>query len=141
MANIKNFAEVIRQKLKSNPELATGVEEARFKANIADEIYNARIQSGMSQTDLAELTGMKQSAIARLEDADYGKHSITSLRRIATALGKRLEIKFTNTYVNKAPLICDQINFQVDTPSNWQSTNDIWYEQKNINTKLTVKIK
>ena len=32
--------------------------------------------------------------VARLEDADYDGHSLTMLRRIAVALGMRLELRF-----------------------------------------------
>jgi transcriptional regulator with XRE-family HTH domain len=119
METTRNFAEIIRQKLKSNPSLATAVEEARFNANIADEIYNARIQSGKTQAELAECAGMKQSAIARLEDADYGRHSFTSLKRIALALCKRLEIKLVDTYVNEEPIAGPQINIEVQAPLSW----------------------
>jgi hypothetical protein len=32
--------------------------------------------------------------ICRLEDADYEGHSVSMLRRIATALNRRVEIRF-----------------------------------------------
>jgi hypothetical protein len=32
--------------------------------------------------------------ISRLEDADYEGHSLPMLRRIAAALGKRVEVRF-----------------------------------------------
>lgn len=126
MTTTRNLAEVIRQKLKSDSSLAAAVEEARFNANIAEEIYNARIQSGKTQAELAECAGMKQSAIARLEDADYGRHSITSLKRIALALCKRLEIKLVETYVNENPIIGPQINFEIKKPSSWINPQNNW---------------
>jgi hypothetical protein len=35
-----------------------------------------------------------QSVISRLEDADYERHSLTMLQRIADALNCRLEVRF-----------------------------------------------
>jgi transcriptional regulator with XRE-family HTH domain len=138
MTKTRNLAEILRQEIKSDPSLAAAVEEARFDANIAEEIYNARTRSCKSQTELAELAGMRQSAIARLEDADYGRHSITSLKRIALALGKRLEIKLVDTYVNEKPLIYDQFSFKVEPPSNWQNRANEWYTKIETNTELSL---
>lgn len=42
----------------------------------------------------AELVGLTQSVIARLEDADYDGHSLNMLNRIAAALNKRVDIRF-----------------------------------------------
>ena len=41
-----------------------------------------------------ESQGNLHSVIARLEDADYQGHSLSMLQRIASALNKRLEIRF-----------------------------------------------
>jgi hypothetical protein len=47
---------------------------------------------GNSMNALSEIT--TQSAIARLEDADYNGHSLTMLRRIAAAMNQRVEVRF-----------------------------------------------
>jgi DNA-binding XRE family transcriptional regulator len=92
----KNLAEFLRRKLKANPELAAAVARERFRANIGEQIYTLRIEAGLTQSELATLAGMHQSAIARIEDADYDAHSLKTLERIAAALGKRLEIRFVD---------------------------------------------
>jgi transcriptional regulator with XRE-family HTH domain len=46
------------------------------------------------QQDLATRIGTTASVISRLEDADYSGHSLAMLRRIAAALGRRVEIQF-----------------------------------------------
>lgn len=56
-------------------------------------IYDLRQLAGLTQKQLAELIGTKQPVISRLEEADYGGHSLEILRRIAAALHCRLEIK------------------------------------------------
>ncbi len=75
-------------------ELHRLTEEARINAAVAQLIYAARTRAGLSQAQLAERVGTKQSVISRLEDADYDGHSLTMLHRIAAALGQRVEIRF-----------------------------------------------
>lgn len=77
-----------------SPHLKQLTEEARGNAAVAQLVYAARTKAGLSQAQLAEKIGTKQSVISRLEDADYDGHSLTMLQRIAAALGQRLEIRF-----------------------------------------------
>lgn len=79
-----------------NPELKRLTEEARVNARVAQMIYDARQQAGLSQMELAVRVGTKQGVISRLEDADYEGHSLGMLFRIATALGKQVSIEFRN---------------------------------------------
>ena len=62
-------------------------------AEMAQAIYDARNDAGLTQQKLADLVGTTQSAIARLEDADYNGHSLSMVQRIAAALGRRVEVK------------------------------------------------
>jgi len=48
----------------------------------------------MSQSELASLTGMAQNAISRLESAEYGRPSITTLKRLAAAFDVALIVRF-----------------------------------------------
>src|SRR6266568_3936614 len=75
-------------------ELRRLTEEARVNAAVAQLIYAARTKAGLSQADLAERIGTRQSVISRLEDADYEGHSLSMLHRIAAALGQCVEIRF-----------------------------------------------
>jgi ribosome-binding protein aMBF1 (putative translation factor) len=77
-----------------SPELRRLTEEARVNAAVAQLIYSARNKARLSQAELAERVGTKQSVISRLEDADYEGHSLTMLHRIAAALGQCVEIRF-----------------------------------------------
>ena len=76
-----------------NAELRGMIAEEILNAEIAQMIYDARTQAGLTQKQLAELIGTKQLVIARLEDADYEGHSLAMLHRIAAALGQRLVVK------------------------------------------------
>jgi len=93
----KNLAEVIRRKLASDHDLAAAVDRERVNADVGAVIYEARTQAGLTQQQLADRVGMHQSAIARLEDADYDGHSLKTLERIASALGKRIELAFVES--------------------------------------------
>jgi ribosome-binding protein aMBF1 (putative translation factor) len=77
-----------------SPEPRRLTEEARVNAAVAQLIYEARNKAGLSQAELAERIGTKQSVISRLEDADYEGHSLSMLHRIAAALGQCVEIRF-----------------------------------------------
>jgi len=75
-------------------EMAALVEQEQANLDVAREIYELRIKAKLSQAELARKVGTTQSVISRLEDADYDGHSLAMLRRIASALEKRIEIRF-----------------------------------------------
>jgi len=74
--------EDVKNELKMN--------EAEYK--IIEEIIMARKEKKLTQKDLAELIGTKQSNISRLESGNYNP-SLDFLNRIALAVGKELEVK------------------------------------------------
>jgi ribosome-binding protein aMBF1 (putative translation factor) len=71
--------------------------EISLNAKVAQLIYAARKEAGLTQQQLADLIQTKQSVIARLEDADYEGHSLSMLQRIGEALGQRIEINLVPT--------------------------------------------
>ena len=75
-------------------ELRGRIEAEKLSQSVAQEIYDARTAAGVTQGELAKVVGTTQSAISRLEDADYGGHSLSMLQRIAKALHRRVEIRF-----------------------------------------------
>lgn len=79
--------------VKDDPNRLASLQEERDKLDIAGQVYELRTQAGLSQTQLAKLVGTTQSVISRLEDADYTGHSLSMLRRIASALHCRVEVK------------------------------------------------
>jgi len=87
-------SELIRRDVGDDPEFDRRVEEEVLNARIAQIIHDRRTAAGLTQRELADLVGTSQSAISRLEDADYEGHSIPTLERIAMALGQRLEVRF-----------------------------------------------
>jgi ribosome-binding protein aMBF1 (putative translation factor) len=68
-------------------------EEGLVSIEAAQLIHNMRMKAGLSQRALARKVGTSASAINRLESADYGGHTIAMVRRIASAMNRRLELR------------------------------------------------
>jgi ribosome-binding protein aMBF1 (putative translation factor) len=81
---------------KGHPDREASLNEERANMEIARKIYDLRTKAGLTQKELAKRVGTTASVICRLEDADYEGHSLSMLRRIAFALGKKVEIRFVS---------------------------------------------
>ena len=96
-------AEILRREfIGEDPELVAEYERTRADLAVARQIYDLRNQASLTQAALAKRIGTTQSVIARLEDADYKGHSLAMLNRIATALQRRVEIRFVPTIKKQA---------------------------------------
>lgn len=95
MAQTDDALQILGRLTQDDPELQEMVQEASLNARVAQMIYAARTQAGLTQQQLAELIGTQQSVIARLEDMDYEGHSLSMLQRIAQALNQRVDIQLT----------------------------------------------
>ncbi len=94
MAQTKDALKILGKVTGNNEAVRSGIAQAKINFEVAQMIYDARTKAGLSQSELADLIGSKQPVIARLEDADYEGHSLTTLQRIAAALQQRLELRF-----------------------------------------------
>ena len=72
-------------RLRERAEQALAPEGGYLFAQIADDVAARRVHQGLSQRELAEMTGTTQSAIARLERGGRPPR-IDTLLRIAEAL-------------------------------------------------------
>ena len=77
-----------------DPEMVAAYHAARSNADVAMRLYHMRKKAGLTQRALAELVKTTPSVISRLEDADYDGHSLAMLKRIATALGQDVQVRF-----------------------------------------------
>lgn len=67
----------------------------RFRLlSLGYDIYKARTKKKMTQRELAEKAGTKQSVIARIE-AGKENMSISRLENLAEILGRKVEVIFT----------------------------------------------
>lgn len=87
-------AEILEMEFGDVPDYQSLLSEERVRSDAAKAIYEARIAAGLTQKQLANLVGTRQSVICRLEDADYDQHSLAMLDRIAFALHLRVEVRF-----------------------------------------------
>ena len=94
MSKTKNAMKISDRVVGQDKELRDLIAVESINVRIARMIYDARSKAGLTQKELAKLVATTQSVIARLEDADYDGHSLTMLNRIATALNKRVDIRF-----------------------------------------------
>jgi ribosome-binding protein aMBF1 (putative translation factor) len=78
----------------NNPKRLASLEAERTNLDIACQIYELRTKAGLSQRELAKRVGTSAANICRLENADYQGHSLSMLRRIATALQMRVDVRF-----------------------------------------------
>lgn len=70
---------------------------------VAQLIHDARTAAGLTQSELAERVETTQSVISQLESADYDGHSLSMLRRVASALGSHVEIRLVP--IEKEPAV------------------------------------
>lgn len=88
-----NAVEILKKKIIGKDREKQAQYDAEYEnAKIARKIYDLRTEAKLTQKQLADLIGTKQSVISRLEDADYDGHSFAMLRRIADALGYQLVV-------------------------------------------------
>jgi ribosome-binding protein aMBF1 (putative translation factor) len=88
-----NAVDILRKHVDADPELKALVTEARMHRQIAELIRNLREAEGISQQELAARIHTSQSTIARLEDPDYGGHSLSMLARVMASLGRDIEVR------------------------------------------------
>lgn len=65
-----------------------------LNATIATQIKVLREQRGLTQAQLAELSEMKQSRIATMEDINYSSWTISTLGKLAKAFDVALSVRF-----------------------------------------------
>jgi DNA-binding XRE family transcriptional regulator len=82
----------IRDALLSTPEAQAQFEEIVAEHDLWEQLVEARLEAGLTQKDLAKLLGVSQAQVARLEKCGYDAYTLSTLRRHAQALGKRVRI-------------------------------------------------
>ena len=86
------------QKYKSeqlnNPEFSKEYDALSEEYQVARQIIRARITAGLTQKELAERLGTRQSNVSRIENGNSNP-SIATLKRIANATGTKLHVEFS----------------------------------------------
>jgi transcriptional regulator with XRE-family HTH domain len=68
--------------------------ESHLAKTIAYQLRAMRDERGMRQEELAAAVGMNQNGISRLESPEYGKPTLTTLKRLAAAFDVGLVVRF-----------------------------------------------
>ena len=84
------FEDVLKEALK-NPEWKKGYDALELEFSIIEQVIRKRLEKGLTQKQLAEKIGTKQSAIARLEGGTTNP-SVAFLEKVSKALGGKLQI-------------------------------------------------
>lgn len=88
---MSDLREYISERKKRDEEFAEDFEEGYEQFKIGVMLRQARESVGLTQEELARRLKIKKSAISRIENhAEDIK--LSTLERVATALGKRLQI-------------------------------------------------
>jgi ribosome-binding protein aMBF1 (putative translation factor) len=77
-------------------EFDEAYDATRLALDVGEQIRDAREEAGLSQRDLAKKMGTSQAAIARLEAGGVGA-TLTTLHRVAVALGRRITVELSET--------------------------------------------
>ena len=88
----RDGVEILHHMLDEDPELNELYKEELHKLQLADKIKRARKSAGISQNDLAKKINTTQSVISRLENSNYDRFSMSTLVKVAMALGCNLQV-------------------------------------------------
>lgn len=87
------FEEYKKKAFNEDPELYEEYKALEPEYEIIKQIIDARNELNLTQKELAEKIGIKQSNISRLESGNYNP-SLDFLKKVARGLNKELHIEF-----------------------------------------------
>lgn len=99
----KSLSTFIQERKAESAQFAKGFDEEVARLELAAKIKALRVRHGLSQRELAELSGLRQQSFARLETGRQYP-SVQILQRIARALGKRLDVRFVAEATEQAEI-------------------------------------
>ena len=87
------------RKLAKDAELKREYDALEIEYQLKQALIDIRNEKHLTQKDLAELTGIHQSDISKIENGNANP-SLNTLRRLADGLGKKLKLEFVDTDKN-----------------------------------------
>lgn len=82
-----------KKELLSNPEFRKEYDALEGEYQALRAIIDARLETGLTQKELAERSGLKQSNISRIETGQ-SVPNVRTLSQLAKGFGKKLYIEF-----------------------------------------------
>ena len=99
MSDFQKLLDQALEKVNLTPVGDTpGIEEYDIDAEVRDLVISARSAANLTQKQLAQRSGVSQANISKIENGNY-QPSLSTLKRIAGALGKRLVVSFEDPEV------------------------------------------
>ena len=90
-----NFNDFLNEQMK-NPAFKTEWEALDPEFSVIEAILKARKESGLTQKQLSDITGITQADISRLESGTANP-SLRTLKRLAAGMGMALKLEFVPT--------------------------------------------
>lgn len=90
LSNLKSSAQIATAELR-DAEVAAELERTSVAEQVALLLTTYRVEHGLTQTGLAEVLGMHQPAVARLEAGSH-EPSLATLARLSSMLGIKLDV-------------------------------------------------
>ncbi len=82
-----------KKKLLKNPKVVSALKDTEIEYQIACAVIEARINKGLTQTELAKKLNTTQSVVSRVESAKTVP-TLSFLKRLADALNVSLQVQF-----------------------------------------------
>ena len=89
---MSDFRKYLEKQLQ-NPDFKAEWDALEPELSIMQAVIDARKESGLTQQQLAERTGISQADISKLENG-HANPSLKTLQRLASAMDKKLKISF-----------------------------------------------
>lgn len=89
MSDFRKFKEEMLQ----DAEVRKEYEALQPEMDVIRALLNARIEQNLTQAQLAERSGIRQSNISRIENGTCSP-TIATLQQLAAGMGKRVHIEF-----------------------------------------------
>jgi transcriptional regulator with XRE-family HTH domain len=89
---MSTFKEFLKEQLQ-DPEFRAEYDALEPEFAIVRAMIEARKNSGLTQKQLSEKTGIDQSDISRIESGD-GNPTLATLKRLAAGMGMTLKLEF-----------------------------------------------
>ena len=90
----KSYKETLKAQL-NNSEFKKEYDALEPEFQIMREMLDSRTENKISQQELSRLTGITQSDISKIENG-IANPSLNTLKRLAAAFGKRVQISFVS---------------------------------------------
>ncbi len=91
--DLDSTADLIRRLMRNQAARIRFV-DSHLAKGVAFQIQSMRAKNDWSQEELGQRLGSNQNAVYRLENPDYGKQTITTLKRVAAAFDVALVVRF-----------------------------------------------